>query len=61
MQNSFVSHVNGIRFEGIDPLTASLLSKNDKKDIIGVHVDAKQKGKNKSGQGGKDGNEQEIK
>lgn len=58
MQNSFVSHVNGIRFDGIDPLTASLLSKNDKKDIIGAYVDAKPKGKNKDG---KDSNEQEIK
>lgn len=53
----FVSAINGARFDVTNPLTASLLSKNEKKDIIHQFKTPEKKARN---QAKKDDNEQEI-
>lgn len=63
MQQSqtFVSAVNGAKFQVTDPVTAALLGKNEKKEIIHKSTEkAAKAGKAKKENAQLDDNEQEI-
>lgn len=51
---TFVSHINGTKFNVTNPQTASLLSKNEKKEILYQEQPKAKRG------GGKNDNEQVI-
>lgn len=57
-KTTFVSAINGAKFDVNNPLTASLLSKNEKKEII--HQVKPQTGNGKRGKASQAENEQEI-
>lgn len=57
-KTTFVSAINGAKFDVNNPLTASLLSKNEKKEII--HQAKPQTAKGKQGKANTAENEQEI-
>lgn len=57
-KTTFVSAINGAKFDVNNPLTASLLSKNEKKEII--HQAKSQTAKGKNSGKSKDENEQVI-
>ncbi|MDC2824605.1 hypothetical protein [Rodentibacter pneumotropicus] len=58
----FVSAINGTKFDVQNALTASLLSKNEKKEIVHLHRISAKAGSVKQGKGKSttDDNEQEI-
>lgn len=58
----FVSAINGAKFDVQNALTASLLSKNEKKEIVHLHRTSENvvSGKKGKGKSTTDDNEQEI-